>query len=113
MNLLASIIDGSPNSGAAQRPVEDEQTVCGIRLDLHPALAVLGYYDGVYVVISDLPADARLSAGRSNTNGTWSLLPHELEDLSVILPQGGKSELFLTVSIATPDPDGYEFASTI
>jgi hypothetical protein len=82
-----------------------------IRLDLHPALAVLGYYDGVYVVISDMPHGARLSAGRSNGNFTWSLLPAELEDLSLILPDE-RPDVVLTVSIITPDPDGYEFAST-
>lgn len=82
-----------------------------IRLDLHPALAVLGYYDGVYVVISDMPNGARLSAGRSNGNFTWSLLPAELEDLSLMLP-AERPDVVLTVSIITPDPDGYEFAST-
>jgi hypothetical protein len=82
-----------------------------IPLDLHPALAVLGYYDGVYVVISDLPVGARLSAGRSNGNFTWSLLPAELESLSLILP-AHRTQVMLTVSIVTPDPDGYEFAST-
>jgi hypothetical protein len=82
-----------------------------IRLDLHPALAVLGYYDGVYVIISDMPVGARLSAGRSNGNFTWSLLPAELEDLSLTLPSE-RPDAVLTVSIVTPDPDGYEFAST-
>ncbi len=82
-----------------------------IRLDLHPALTGLGYYDGVYVVISDMPVGARLSAGRSNGNFTWSLLPADLEDLTLTLPNGGAAAL-LTVSIVTPDPDGYDFAST-
>ncbi|MGH6961870.1 MAG: hypothetical protein ACREE7_15415 [Dongiaceae bacterium] len=63
------------------------------------------------MVISDMPAGARLSAGRSNNNGTWSLLPDELENLTIIPPEGGKAEFLLTVSIATPDPDGYDFAS--
>ncbi len=111
MNLLAAIIDATLDQEAGRPPVEAEDLGQTIRLDLHPALAVLGYYDGVYVVISDLPAGARLSAGRSNTNGTWSLLPDELENLTIIPPESGKSEFLLTVSIATPDPDGYDFAS--
>ena len=82
-----------------------------IALDLHPALAMLGYYDGVYVVISDVPVGARLSAGRSNGNFTWSLLPAELENLSLVMPWS-HSDVTLTASIVTPDPDGYEFAST-
>ncbi len=111
MNLLAAIIDATLDREAGQPPVEAEDLDQAIRLDLHPALAVLGYYDGVYVVISDLPAGARLSAGRSNNNGTWSLLPDELENLTIVPPESGKSEFLLTVSIATPDPDGYDFAS--
>jgi hypothetical protein len=112
MNLLAAIIDATIEQEAGGPSVDTEYLGQPIRLDLHPALSVLGYYDGVYVVISDLPAGARLSAGRSNTNGTWSLLPDELEDLTIVPPEGGKDEFLLTVSIATPDPDGYDFAST-
>jgi hypothetical protein len=82
-----------------------------IRLDLHPALAVLGHYDGVYVVLSDLPIGTRLSAGRSNANLTWSLSPAELEELTLTLPDG-RTEIVLTASVVTPDPDGYEFAYT-
>jgi len=112
MTLLAAIIDTTNDHEAAEPPAEAGNQRQAIRLDLHPPLAVLGYYDGVYVVIGDMPAGARLSAGRSNNNGTWSLLPDELEDLTIIPPEGGKGEFLLTVSIATPDPDGYEFAST-
>jgi hypothetical protein len=111
MNLLAAIIDATLDQEAGRPPVDADDHGPAIRLDLHPALAVLGYYDGVYVVISDLPAGARLSAGRSNNNATWSLLPDELENLTIIPPESGKSEFLLTVSIATPDPDGYDFAS--
>jgi hypothetical protein len=111
MNLLAAIIDATIDQETGRARDEAEDLGQPIPLDLHPALAVLGYYDGVYLVISDLPAGARLSAGRSNTNGTWSLLPDELEDLTIIPPADGKDEFLLTVSIATPDPDGYDFAS--
>jgi hypothetical protein len=112
MNLLAAIIDATIDQEDGRPRIEAENPGQPIRLDLHPALAVLGYYDGVYVVISDLPSGARLSAGRSNSNGTWSLLPDELQDLTIIPPEDGKDEFLLTVSIATPDPDGYDFAST-
>src|SRR5262245_4373579 len=111
MNLLAAIIDATIDQEAGRPRAEAGDQDREIRLDLHPALSVLGYYDGVYVVISELPAGARLSAGRSNTNGTWSLLPDELENLTILPPEDGKHEFLLTVSIATPDPDGYDFAS--
>ncbi len=111
MNLLGDLIDTTLDQEAGRPPAEASDQGQPIRLDLHPSLAVLGYYDGVYVVISDIPAGARLSAGRSNNDGTWSLLPEELENLTIIPPAAGKSEFLLTVSIATPDPDGYDFAS--
>jgi hypothetical protein len=111
MNLLAAIIDATIDQEAGRPPAEASDRGQPIPLDLHPALAVLGYYDGVYLVISELPAGTRLSAGRSNTNGTWSLLPDELENLTILPTEDGKDEFLLTVSIATPDPDGYDFAS--
>jgi len=111
MNLLAAIIDATIDQEAGRPPAAARASGQAIRLDLHPALSVLGYYDGVYLVISELPVGARLSAGRSNTNGTWSLLPDELQDLTLTPPEDGKDEFLLTVSVATPDPDGYDFAS--
>jgi len=104
-------VQPSANDDAPQTDAAAEALGEPIPLDLHPALAVLGYYDGVYVVISDMPIGARLSTGRSNGNFTWSLLPAELENLSLKLPDS-RTDAVLTVSIVTPDPDGYEFAST-
>ena len=83
-----------------------------VGLDLHPALSVLGFFDGVYLVVSDMPAGARLSAGRCNGDLTWSLLPDELDGLQLLLPEAAAAECLLTVNIVTPDPLGYDFAST-
>lgn len=83
-----------------------------VGLDLHPALSVLGFFDGVYLVVSDMPAGARLSAGRCNGDFTWSLLPDELDGLQLLLPEAAAAEYLLTVNIVTPDPLGYDFAST-
>ncbi|MGE0119209.1 MAG: hypothetical protein AB7S71_06690 [Dongiaceae bacterium] len=109
--MEAAVQDHTASDETTRIEVATDPAGQTVRLDLHPALAVLGYYDGVYVVISDVPVGARLSAGRSNGNFTWSLLPAELEDLSLTLPSE-RLDVVLTVSIVTPDPDGYEFAST-
>lgn len=85
---------------------------CTVALELHPALAVLGFFDGVYLVVSGVPAGARLSAGRCNGDFTWSLLPDELDGLQLQLPETHAGECLLTVNIVTPDPLGYDFAST-
>jgi hypothetical protein len=55
MNLLAAIIDATIDQEAGRPPAEASDRGQPIPLDLHPALAVLGYYDGVYLVISELP----------------------------------------------------------
>lgn len=83
-----------------------------VGLELHPALSVLGFFDGIYLVVSDMPAGARLSAGRCNGDFTWSLLPDELDGLQLLLPESRTGECLLTVNIVTPDPLGYDFAST-
>lgn len=84
-----------------------------VDLDLHPALSVLGFFDGIYLIVRDMPAGARLSAGRCNGDLTWSLLPDELDSLQILLPDAETGETLLTVSIVTPDPLGYDFAFTV
>jgi hypothetical protein len=99
-------------------PIDDTPPLNGgadglaVRLELHAPLSVLGVLDGIYIVIADMPLGARLSAGRCNSDFTWSLTPEEIADLCVVLPEAGVQEFTLTVRVVTPDPDGYEFAST-
>lgn len=95
----------------AARPGADCHDL-SVELDLHPALSVLGFFDGVYIVVSELPMGARLSAGRCNGDFSWSLLPEELDGLRLTLSNPEFSECVLTVSVVTPDPLGYDFAST-
>ena len=80
--------------------------------ELHAALSVLGVVDGIYIVVADMPLGARLTAGRCNSDFTWSLTPEEIEDLRVVVGDIGAPEFTLTVRVVTPDPDGYDFAST-
>jgi len=80
--------------------------------ELHAALSVLGIVDGIYIVVADMPLGARLSAGRCNSDFTWSLTPDEIESLAIVVPEERAEEFTLTVRVVTPDPDGYDFAST-
>jgi hypothetical protein len=88
------------------------EDVRAIGPELHGALSVLGVVDGIYIVVADMPLGVRLSAGRCNSDFTWSLAPDEIEGLSVIVPGSAEQEFALTVRVVTPDPDGYDFAST-
>jgi hypothetical protein len=72
----------------------------------------LGAIDGVYVVVEDIPPGVRFSAGRCNGDNTWSLAPGELEGLYATLPDTRMHPFVLAVRVLTPDPCGYEYAST-
>jgi hypothetical protein len=83
-----------------------------VAIDLESPLIQLGAIDGIYVVIEGIPPGVRFSAGRYNGDDTWSLAPGELEELRAIL-QGARTDPFiLTVRVLTPDPCGYDYAST-
>jgi hypothetical protein len=72
----------------------------------------LGAIDGIYVVIEGIPPGVRFSAGRYNGDDTWSLAPGELEELRAILQDARTDPFILTVRVLTPDPCGYDYAST-
>jgi hypothetical protein len=84
-----------------------------VPLDLQTPLAQLGIIDGIYIVVEDVPAAVRLSAGRYNGDLSWSLGPGELDGLYAALPANQKDAFALSVRVLMPDPLGYEFASTI
>jgi hypothetical protein len=83
-----------------------------VAVDLQSPLMQLGAIDGIYVVVEGIPPGVRFSAGRYNGDDTWSLAPGELEELHAFL-QGERTDPFaLTVRVLTPDPCGYDYAST-
>jgi hypothetical protein len=83
-----------------------------VEIDLHTPLVRLGAIDGVYVVLEDIPPGVRFSAGRWNGDDTWSLAPGELEGFYATLHGARMHPFVLTVRVLTPDPCGYEYAST-
>jgi hypothetical protein len=83
-----------------------------VAIDLHEPLRRLGAIDGIYIVVEDVPAGVRLSAGRFNGDSTWSLGPGEIDGLRAVLPARLTEPFVLSARILTPDPCGYEYAST-
>jgi hypothetical protein len=83
-----------------------------VAIDLQTPLMRLGAIDGVYVVLEDIPPGVRFSVGRCNGDDTWSLAPGELEGFYATLPGTRMRPFVLTVRVLTPDPCGYEYAST-
>jgi hypothetical protein len=106
MNVATEIAAGGSDLGAIAAEVRR------VALDLQNLLLQVGATDGIYVVVEDVPAGTRLSAGRCNGNDTWSLAPGELDGLQVILPLTRIEPFLLSVRILAPDPCGYDYAST-
>jgi hypothetical protein len=83
-----------------------------VAIDLQSSLIRLGVIDGIYVVLEGIPPGVRFSAGRYNGDDTWSLAPGEFERLHANLPDAGMDPFVLRARVLTPDPCGYEYAST-
>jgi len=99
-------------SVATDIPAGGSSCIRRVALDLEHPLLQAGAVDGVYVVVEDVPAGIRLTAGRCNGNDTWSLAPGELDGLQAILPPDRIGPFLMSVRILTPDPHGYDYAST-
>src|SRR5215470_9375419 len=97
---------------ATDTPPGELSCIRRIALNLDNPLLRIGAVDGVYVVIEDVPAGIRLTAGRCNGNDTWSLAPGELDGLQAIVPPDRIEPFLMSVRILTPDPHGYDYAST-
>src|SRR5262249_26397017 len=112
LNAPTDLASGHNRSYGTAHADTGSEDVRPIGPELHGAFSVVGGVDGIYIVVADMPLGVRLSAGRCNSDFTWSLAPDEIEDLSVIVPDSAEQEFTLTVRVVTPDPDGYDFAST-
>jgi hypothetical protein len=106
MSFATGIPAGGPDLGDVGAEIRR------VPLDLQSLFLQVGAVDGIYVVVEDVPAGIRLSAGRYNGNDTWSLAPGQLDGLQAILPPDRIEPFVLTVRILIPDPGGYDYAST-
>ena len=84
-----------------------------IRLELQPSLRSLGVGDDAYVVIDNVPADARLSAGYGNADRSWLVPAAEFNQVDIVAPDDGGQPVVLNVRVVSLDPNGESFASTI
>src|SRR5262245_17756400 len=99
-------------SAAIDCPPGGSSSVRRVALDLEHPLLQPGAANGAYVVVEDVPPGTRLTAGRCNGDDTWSLARGELDGLQAILPADRIEPFLMSVRILTPDPHGYDYAST-
>jgi hypothetical protein len=84
-----------------------------IRLELQPSLRSLGVGEDAYVVIDNVPADARLSAGYGNADRSWLVPASEFNQVDIVAPDGDGDPVVLNVRVVSLDPNRDSFASTI
>jgi len=84
-----------------------------IRLELQPSLRSLGVGEDAYVVIDNVPADARLSAGYGNADRSWLVPASEFNQVDIVARDDGDQPVVLNVRVVSLDPNGESFASTI
>ncbi|MCZ6523499.1 MAG: hypothetical protein O7A68_06505 [Alphaproteobacteria bacterium] len=94
---------GAPTLGvAAASGAEDS----AIALDISSALACGGGFESLTVTVSGVPAGARLSAGRDNGDGSWSLSAGDLDGLAITPPADPGADFTLTVTVTTSEAGG-------
>lgn len=84
-----------------------------VRLELQPSLRSLGVGEDAYVVIDNVPADARLSAGYGNADHSWLVPASEFNQVDIVAPGGSDEPVVLNVRVVSLDPTRDSFASTI
>ena len=65
------------------------------------------------ITIGAVPDGAALSAGTDNGDGTWTLSPDQLDDLTIMPPSNSDLDFHLTVTATTSEEDGVSATATV
>ena len=82
-----------------------------IALDIASSLTDVDGSESLSITISGVPADATLSAGMKNEDGTWTLSSGDLDGLSVTPGADSGEDFQLTVTATSTEADGGDTAS--
>jgi hypothetical protein len=96
----------------AQTPVQSADGRRAIPLTISTEL--LQQYDvaKVSILIEGVPLNARLSAGRDNGSGIWTLTGDQTQNLAILVPATTNEDIQLMVIATAPTSDG-DTASTV
>ena len=104
---------GAPSSGAPTLSVQNANGSAGTAITLSIATAPAHAEDVLSLRITGVPAGATLSAGRHNTDGSWTLTLAQLSNLTLTAPAGSFAGLAnLTVVSSATEIDGSVVSST-
>gem|GEM_PF-712768 len=83
-----------------------------IALDISSVLADSDGSESLSIIIGGVPEGARLSAGRPNEDGSWSISQDELEGLSIRPPKDSGDDFDLTISATATELNGDTVTTT-
>src|SRR5262245_2021290 len=113
MKKFRKVADTDGDAVAAADPSSLRNRRC-IPVDLAASLTNLNLDPKVIIRVEDLPPGSLLSCGQGNSNNSWSLTLEDTNDVVFIAPQDDTSDSYpLSIRILMPDPDGFDYASTI
>ena len=98
-------------TGVAGTPVVTVQDITGdedtaIQMDLTVQFPDMDGSEIQTITISGMPTGATLSAGTDNLDGTWTLIPADLVNLSITPPADSNVDFSLTVTATATEDDG-------
>src|SRR4030095_2426312 len=113
-----SMLDGGQSSGSqtsvsqAIRSLLNDDASRRVQLHLRAQLAEIGVESTERVIIDGLPPGGSLTKGQCKSGRSWTILPHELDDVDFVAAQADGQTHTLAVYVLTPDPVDCDLAKT-
>jgi colicin import membrane protein len=83
-----------------------------VALELRSQLAAIGVGSTDRIIIDGLPPGASLTAGQCKAGRSWTILPHEMDEVDFVAAQADGQTHTLAVFVLTPDPVDPDLAKT-
>jgi hypothetical protein len=112
------MLDGGQSSGSqtsvsqAIRSLLNDDASRRVPLNLRAQLAEIGVGSTERVIIDGMPLGATLTKGQCKAGRSWTLLPHELDEVDFVAALADGETHTLAVFVLTPDPVDCDLAKT-
>src|SRR6185312_4233454 len=83
-----------------------------VALELRSQLAAIGVGSTDRIIVDNLPPGASLTAGQCKAGRSWTILPHEMDEVDFVAAQADGQTHTLAVYVLTPDPVDPDLAKT-
>jgi len=83
-----------------------------VALELRSQLAAIGVGSADRIIVDGLPLGASLTAGQCKAGRSWTILPHEMDEVDFVAAQADGQTHTLAIFVLTPDPIDPDLAKT-